>query len=113
MIRRPGRLPDRGTSHFQPDRNFGKLGSDRLMFDERSSSLHAQVRKIECGFVGCTTYSEIQRLEQRHSVAQDIDASQQRCRIVAEKIAGRHPAIFEGHIATTTMRPWFLVYSYD
>jgi len=45
MIRRPGRLPDRGTSDFQPDRDFGKLGSDRLMFDERSPSLHAQVRK--------------------------------------------------------------------
>src|SRR5262245_44074062 len=113
MIRRPGRLPDRGTSDFQPDRDFGKLGSDRLMFDERSPSLHAQVRKIECSFVRCTTYSEVQRLVQRHSVAQDIGASQQRGRIVAEKIAGRHSAIFEGDIATTTMRPWFLVCSYD
>jgi hypothetical protein len=39
------------------------------MFDERSPSLHAQVRKIECGFVSRTTYSDVQRLKQRHSVA--------------------------------------------
>src|SRR5262245_19173572 len=112
MIRSPGRLPDRGTSDFKPDRDFGKLGSDRLMFDERPPSLYAQVRKVECGFVGCTPNSEIQRLEQRRAVARDVDASQQRGRIVAEKIGGGHRAIFEGHIAATTMRPWSLVCSY-
>src|SRR5262249_13825101 len=75
-------------------------------------SLHPQVSIVECGFVGCPPNSEVQRREQRRTVARDIDASQQRGRIVTEKIAGRHRAIFEGHIAATTMPPWSLVRSY-
>src|SRR5262245_66261913 len=106
MIRSPGRLPDRGTSDFKPDRDFGKLGSDRLMFDERPPSLYAQVRKVDCGFVGCTPNSEVQRLGQRCAVARDIDASQQHGRIVAEKVGGRHRAILEGQNDSATMRSW-------
>src|SRR5215475_13841802 len=101
MVRRPRRLPNGGTRNLEPDSDLGELCPNRLMLDDATPALHAQLRVVERGLVGGAADTEIERGRLRDAAARLVEKRGVR----GETILGRHAAILEHQRAAGAVLP--------
>src|SRR5262249_475890 len=101
MVRCPRRLPNGGARNLEPHRDLAELCSDRLMLDDATAALHAQLRIVERGLVGGAADPEIERGRLRDAAARLVEKRGVR----GETILGRHAAILEHQRAAGAVLP--------